>query len=356
MLESATLRRSAIESARFGLEVWRASAIGDTASVLPELVASGADVAIYRLPAAGSAPVKALAARGIEVIKAGTLVYYTLDLASYLPRPLHNGDIRIAEATADDDAGLDRLVEASFQDYPSHYLANPLFRPADVRAGYREWALGHRRDASRTATWVARRQGRMVGFACCEFDSARRICNGGIYGVLPDESGGGLFGDLIRHTQASFKARGFVEMRMSGNVDNFAVQKVWVREGFHMYAAYDTLHVNALLSAGTTVRRALPWPPAAGRDGAAAVRVVGDAAGALLAELHPAEHIELTEVSLVQPAPPATAAPHVLSLSAVGTARAGGLRRATLRVHDAARVPCLLGYASYRVTPAPEGS
>lgn len=355
MLEFDRLRRSATESDRFGLEVWRASAIGDAASVLPELVASGADVAIYRLPTPDAAPVRALAMLGMEVIRATPLVYYTLDLGDYLPRPRHNHDIDIAEATADDDAELDRLVEGSFQHYPSHYLANPLFDPVDVVAGYREWALGHRRDPSRAAAWVARREGRMVGFACCEFDSARRICNGGIYGVLPGASGGGVFGDLIRHTQVHFKALGYLEMRMSGNVDNFAVQKVWVREGFHMYAAFDTLHVNALLSAGRTARGALAWPPPQGRAGTAALHAVGGATGELLAELHPSQHVLLHGISLVDLPPDVDPGPHVLSVRTPATPRAGAAQRATLLVHDARQAPRLLGYASYRVAPATEG-
>jgi acyl dehydratase len=37
-------------------------------------------------------------------------------------------------------------------------------------------------------------------------------------------------------------------MLVSTQVNNFAVQKVWAREGFHLFEAWDTYHVNALLS------------------------------------------------------------------------------------------------------------
>lgn len=241
MLEHAGLARSAPDSDRFGLEVWRATRLdGDP---LPQLLASGADVAIYRLPVGSSQPVRALAQRGFEVIDAGVLVYYTVDLRRYVPAAPVNREVAITQATPQDDAAMARLVDASFADYSSHYLANPLFPRALALAGYREWALRHRAGA-RTSSWIARRAGEVVGFACCEADATRGIANGGIYGVLPSESGQGLFGDLIRHTQRHYRELGFIEMRMSTKIDNYAVQKVWAREGFHLYAAYDTLHVN----------------------------------------------------------------------------------------------------------------
>jgi acyl dehydratase len=42
-------------------------------------------------------------------------------------------------------------------------------------------------------------------------------------------------------------------MKVSTQVWNLAVQKVWSREGFVLTQAFDTYHVNALLGAGETV-------------------------------------------------------------------------------------------------------
>lgn len=267
MPEQSALARSALDSARFGLEVWRATRLGG--DPLRELLDSAADVAIYRLPVGASAPVRALVAHGFDVIDAGVLVCYTLDLASHAPRPRVNGAVTIHLATADDDEALGSLVEDCFRGYASHYLANPLFAPGRALAGYREWAMRHRGDAG-TTTWIARRDGRAVAFASCEADRSTGIVNAGLYGVLPSESGRGLVSDLVRHTQAHYQRLGFSELRISSKVDNFAAQKVWSREGFRLYAACDTLHVNAMLTVAarpTATRRYAPGAVAAGAAG-----------------------------------------------------------------------------------------
>lgn len=251
MFHVSPLRPSPFDSTRFGIKVCRASYERvDQDAVLCELIQSEADVAIYRIPSSGSAGIHRLQDHGFDIIDAGTQVYYTMDLRLHEPKPLRNNDVEISLAQAADDPELELLATAAFEGYVSHYSANPLFAPEKVLAGYVEWTLRHRQQPGRTITWVARRAGRIIAFACCEFDEPGRICNGGIYGVLPGKASRGLFGDLIRFTQRYFRELGYTEMRMSTKVGNFAVQKVWIREGYHLYEAYDTFHVNALLSAG----------------------------------------------------------------------------------------------------------
>ncbi|MBB1472854.1 MULTISPECIES: hypothetical protein [unclassified Luteimonas] len=343
MLEHAGLARSAPDSARFGLDVWRATRLdGDP---LPALLASAADVAIYRLPVGASQQVRALAGLGFEVIDAGVLVYYTVDLQRRVPHAPANADVDISPATPADDDALAALVDASFGGYASHYFANPLFAPELALAGYREWALAHRGGA-RTASWVARRAGRIVAFACCEADAAAGIANGGIYGVLPSEAGSGLFGDLIRHTQRHYRALGFAEMRMSTKVDNFAVQKVWAREGYHLYAAYDTLHVNAMLGAPGVPTVSRGYAAGALRDQADGWPLpVGDIA-TLLADACGAP-VQLDSLAQLPLAVPDARRAHRLELRQ-GWAASGGRRRANAWLRDDAGRACALVQAGFR--------
>lgn len=328
MLEQSTLARSALDSARFGLEVWRAARLDG--APLAELLDSTADVAIYRLPVGTSAPVRALVAHGFDVIDAGVLVYYTLDLTGCMPRPVMNRDVTISLASDDDDETLGILVEDSFRDYASHYLANPLFARPLALAGYREWAMRHRSDG-RTSTWIARRDGRAIAFASCEADPQAGIANGSIYGVLGSESGGGLFSDLIRHTQAHYQRLGFREMRMSTKVDNFAVQKVWGREGFHLYAAFDTLHVNAMLGAAArpvATRRYAPGAAATATDG----QLSGAEFAALASQAAGAALVPVSQ-STLQLAGISPASGHVLTVRA-GWPSTEGTLRANAWLHD----------------------
>jgi len=241
--------RSAPDSARFGLEILR----GRLDTVEPKalakaLVAAGADVAILRIPAGQSARIHELRRWALPVLHADTLVHYRCDLSRHAPAALRNEDLALSLAGAEDLTELRALVAGTFRDYTSHYHANPLFPRDDILAGYQEWAEGHlsRKGGS---LWIARRAGRIVAFAACQ-DHAGDEAEGILYGVAPDAAGGGVYGDLIRHTQAVARRRGARSMTVSTQVGNYAVQKVWSREGFHLYEALDTYHVNALLSSG----------------------------------------------------------------------------------------------------------
>lgn len=248
MSANLELAPSPLETARFGLRVVRG-----VAEKLPErellaaMLAHEADVAILR----GSAPLAghAMQRYGMTAIHADSLVYYTCDLRRTAPSPLRNQDLVFALATPDDRAELETLVACTFVDYRCHYHANPLFEPTRILEGYTEWALGYVVDpAPGRSTWVARRDGRIVAFATC-MDHGTDT-EGVLYGVHPDHAGGGLYSDLIRYTQQVSAELGRASMRVSTQVWNYAVQKVWGREGFWLSQALDTWHFNAMLSAG----------------------------------------------------------------------------------------------------------
>ncbi|MDI1254209.1 bifunctional GNAT family N-acetyltransferase/hotdog fold thioesterase [Thermomonas sp.] len=255
MSELSTLRHSALESERFGLRISRAEMDDlEEKRLVGQIIADSVDVAIIRLPAGLRTASSRLSRHGLPTLHADTLVYYTLDLGTHVPRALRNQDLAFSIATITDAAELQALVETTFVGYTSHYHANPNFPAERILAGYLEWAGGYI-DTSSTdrITWVARRHGAIVAFACCKFNEHASTCEGVLYGVHPAHAGGGLYGDLIRHTQSEFKARGFGKMEVSTQVWNYAVQKVWAREGFVLARALDTFHVNAMLSAADRI-------------------------------------------------------------------------------------------------------
>ena len=244
------LTPSVPDSRRFGLQVVRGHVDDDVpARVLAEaILASAADVAILRTPAGRPQHVQRLGRWGLPVLHADTLVYYRCDLQRHEPAPLRNADLAFALAQPADLPEVRDLIAHTFRGYTSHYHANPLFDAQAILDGYQEWAEGHAGDDA-CSLWLARREGRVVAFAACR-EHPGGIAEGVLYGVAPDAAGGGVYGDLIRHTQRASRARGAHAMKVSTQVHNHAVQKVWAREGFQLDASLDTWHVNALLSAG----------------------------------------------------------------------------------------------------------
>jgi len=214
-----------------------------------EIIESGCDVAIVRVPSGRSQCINSLVKWALPLIHADTLVYYKCDLSSYVPKPLRNSDVVMRKADPSDMDSLRRLIAETFKDYVNHYHANALFSRNSILEGYQEWAESHLLSNGRTL-WVADRDGDLVAFAACSEDDARQEGEIALNAVAPGQSGRGLYGDLVRHTQAVFRRRGFKLMKISTQVSNFAVQKVWAREGFFMFEAWDTFHISPLLSAG----------------------------------------------------------------------------------------------------------
>lgn len=242
------------DSRRFNLSIARAVIDSvDARSLIAQIIDRGIDVAIIRVPSSSSAQIQRLSRAGMHPIHADTLVYWDVDLTKHAPAELRNAELTFSQAVAADAEELSALVATVFDGYVSHYHANPLFSDDAIVAGYREWAESYVSASDGREVWVARRDGVIVAFASCSSSVDEGSAEGVLYGVHPDHSGGGLYGDLIRFTQKRFKDLGFSTMKVSTQVGNFAVQKVWSREGFVLSRAYDTFHVNALLSAGEKV-------------------------------------------------------------------------------------------------------
>jgi len=245
------LSLSSLDSQRFGLRVYRADVAGhESKQIAAELLAEECDLAIIRLPAGASGLAAALSRFGFPVLHCDTLVIYEVDLSRSVVSVPTNPQLQFRIAAPFDVPALEALVADTFSGYRSHYSANPFLDPARVLEGYKEWCQGFlmRLDG---IVWLATIDDCVVAFAACVEDAISKIGEGVLYGVDPRYAGVGIYGDLIRHTRNDFKSKGFRTMRVSTQVWNLAVQKVWAREGFTMASTKDTLHVNSMLHAGT---------------------------------------------------------------------------------------------------------
>lgn len=246
------LTAAPLESERFGLRTFRATLDSvDIDRLFDELVASGADLAILRVPSREAHAIRGLARFGLIPIHADTLVSYVCDLGIHTPAAAAPDGFTIELADDGDRAEISELVTRVFTGYPTHYLANPLLDPAAILDGYRAWALSHIRGDNLVA-WVARKDGRVASIACSAFDATTGTCAGVLHGVHPDFARGGIYTALIRHTQQHFQTLGFTRLTIQTQAWNMPVQRVWVREGFTLAEVYETFHVNALLNPDRT--------------------------------------------------------------------------------------------------------
>ena len=244
------LSYSAAESARFGFSTYRASMEEFVPSALAdEILEVGADLVILRVPSGRAAEVQRLGRWGFPVIPTGTLVFYTADLTKHRPAAMTNRGLDFVPFVEGMKGEMDGLVSETFSGYVNHYQANPLLAGRDLVAGYQEWVSGFAagRDPLKTA-WLVYQDGRPAAFCSVSRVADGTQGEGVLYGVAPWAAGRGVYSDLIRFTQAWFVRSGVGRMVVSTQVENFAVQKVWSREGFWMSRSLDTFHVNALLA------------------------------------------------------------------------------------------------------------
>jgi len=239
------LRFSPLESARFGLRVFRASVDAiDAERIAGEIERERVDVAIVRLPASAIGSADELARHGFTPIVADAQVVYGTELDAYAHPPA-DPSIALRPATRDDAALLERMARAIFADYESHYHANPLFARDGILDGYAEWAARHVEADDGSAAWLVERDGVLAGFSCYRIDPYG-IAIGVLNGVLPAARGRGVYRGMLHRMLERFATEGVRRFEIATQTHNTIVQLVWVESGLSLRAKYNTLHVNAL--------------------------------------------------------------------------------------------------------------
>jgi len=243
---TSPLQYSPLESARFNLRIFR----GTTNRLAPydllrTIVDERVDVAILRLPSSEQHTLSQLNMLPFPVIVADTLVRFDGDLRSFPAQPLYNAKLVGRRATAADRSVLEELIDLSFIDYRTHYNSNPLFDPALVLAGYKEWALSCLEPDDERVCFLFYVGELAVAFTTNTVHPTHG--EGIIFGARPNAPSRGLYTDLIRHTKQYMQDQGLRHVQATTQVQNHGVQRVWVREGLFPARSFCTIHINALL-------------------------------------------------------------------------------------------------------------
>jgi hypothetical protein len=248
------MHKSHLDSDRFNLNIHRGVLSNFNIDEIRDYIeCNQLDILILRVDSAIKDQQSELFSLVYPTIHCDTLVYYELDLKSHNPRSLKN-DLNFEEINSENRDVITELVPQIFNNYKNHYSSNPYLDKRDIIDGYIQWANEYTtNEQTGKISWLVRdSKNEIIGFATCSYNDETYLCEGVLYGIVPTKSGGGIYGDLIRFTQNYFKEKGFLKMIVSTQVQNYAVQKVWSREGFHMNKCYDTYHINAFLGESNT--------------------------------------------------------------------------------------------------------
>lgn len=243
--DAVVLRESPLESARFGLRVFRCDVSTiDAAAIADAIERERADVLILRVPAREIGAVRALAASGFVTIVADTLVYYDIELLAGAPE--RDASVTLRPAAIAEGAQLAHMAREVFAGYVSHYHANPLFERARILDGYAEWAARHLEQGSASGAWFVEREGAAVGFSCYRIDAVSGVATGVLNGILPAARERGAYRAMLRAMLGEFAGMGLRRFDISTQVHNIAVQRTWASLGLRLRHASNTVHINAL--------------------------------------------------------------------------------------------------------------
>jgi GNAT superfamily N-acetyltransferase len=178
-----------------------------------------------------------------DLLFTDALVYYDIHLNKLEPKPFRN-NLQFVEVTENDLAKLRDIVPIIFKEYKNHYFSNPALNKENILEGYIEWASNYVNSVQPDRkSWLVYKEEVLIGFATCAMYATDNSCEGVLYGVHPEYAGGGVYTDIIRFTQNYFKEAGYQKMIVSTQIQNYAVQKVWQKEGFLLAKAYYTYHL-----------------------------------------------------------------------------------------------------------------
>ena len=156
-----------------------------------------------------------------------------------LPSKIQTAGFEIADLAPSALGLLDDMVEQIFTNYENHYSRNPALASFSLVDSYREWARGFVDVAGRRCL-LATVDGSPAAIATVK---TTEPTEGVLYGVLPDFQGRGLYHDLIRATVKDFVQAGSPSTVVSTQLENRAVQVVWIKEGFRPSESWYTVHL-----------------------------------------------------------------------------------------------------------------
>jgi acetyltransferase (GNAT) family protein len=240
---STSLQYSPLDSERFGLRIYRGELTTiDAESLVQEMRREKIDTLIARIPAEIVGSAARLHSSGLMPIVADTHVEYDIHLAEVERRETASS-VQFVSVTARDRVRLLQIVGEIFDDYPSHYRANPLLAPKAIADGYADWAVRHIEDED-AKIWFVQNSDEVVGFAVCRIERESNIIRGVLNGILPAMRGKGLYRAMFHnmlHRSAREGARTFA---IATQAHNIAVQRVWAEAGLKLRSVKNTLHVN----------------------------------------------------------------------------------------------------------------
>jgi hypothetical protein len=238
---------SAIDRERFGVITAKARNLvhaDDVAAALRFCADHEVALLIARVDAAHLPVVHALEVGGGRLCD--TLVHYRLSALHAKPAAADadadTDAVRLREAAPGDAQRLLAITREAFTGYHGHYHADPRLPAARADEVYVSWcAMFVEGRAPRASILVAEDDTGVCGFLTLQENE--REMQLVLSALTRRAEGRGVYRRLIEGGVARGVAAGKRMIVTSTQITNLAVQRIWTRQGFHLYNVEYTLHL-----------------------------------------------------------------------------------------------------------------
>ena len=244
------IRKSELDSKRFGLNIYRVTSDHVPVAVLGGLFQESADVdvVILRVPLSEIPNLNILdSIPNIQRILADVQVYCSrkiepLEQFDVFPNP----SVSYREGTKQDRPQIEAVIRESFAEYRSHYDANPLFNRKDILDGYVEFALSNVNEFDKKSycTVVEYENEGIVGFNAFSYSSEEKTLASGLIGISKKARNMGLYRNLLRLKFNFASSLGASSVISCTRADNISVIRNWIRDGYLIDRTEITVHLN----------------------------------------------------------------------------------------------------------------
>lgn len=241
-MNSIRIEPSPSDSARFGRPIGRLTldeAPSDLASFEAGIDDSGSDIVVLRYPASAVGLFQQLLRlKNYHAIYADTLVHWLWKAHSDDETRLPDTTVSVKPVASVD---LRQKVHTVFENYESHYAANPLLDHAAALEGYTEWVQGMMARGQGGCIEILDKDGLSAGWLIVDYSVSPADIRLG--GIEPSHRGRGHYRELILEAMRMSLSRGCRELVISTQAYNTAVIGTWAKLGWRPDKVITTVHL-----------------------------------------------------------------------------------------------------------------
>lgn len=234
------LEADELTSSRFSIKAARLVDLDVATTAIDDAACAGEfEFAVARVDASALAAVHRLERAGFRLMD--TLVYFSR-LIPGTPAVANEGGASIRLATSEDIESVSSIARNAFAVYIGHFHTDERLDNDLATDTYVDWAQNLVANVDESNPVLIAAEGEeVIGFLAMS-DVGSGVAEIRLNAVHPDQQGRGVYAALLSRAITFVAEAGDAELVVSTQLDNYRVQRSWVRAGFMPQRSLYTFH------------------------------------------------------------------------------------------------------------------